>query len=347
MNITKRRELLKNNQEIILYQLHNDKGMMIEAMNLGGIITKIMAEDKDGKFENVVLAWQDLNTYIENPGYFNAIIGRTAGRIHKAQVTIDNQIYTFPKNDHGNSIHGGLNGFDKKIWQCEEILGQEEVTLKLNYVSEDGEEGYPGRLDVTVYYKLDNNNTFTVIYEANTTKTTLVNLTQHAYFNLSGEGKRSVEEQEMFINSDQVCEIDKEAIPTGKLIDLREDSIFNFKNRKLIGQDIHKKHIQLDYAKGYDHPWILNEGDLAAELYDPVSGRSMEIRTNQPAVVVYTMNHPNDNLLTGGKAAERRLAVCFETQALPIGYGEVNKELSLLTPQNKYYHETKFSFKVK
>lgn len=346
MNITKRQVVL-DNKEITLYQLYNDKGMMVEAMNLGGIITKIMTEDKDGKFENVVLEWQDLNTYIENPGYFGAIIGRTAGRIHKAQVTIDNNIYTFPQNDNANSIHGGITGFDKKIWECEEIIDQEEVTLKLKCVSEDGEEGYPGQLDVVVYYKLNNSNEFTIRYEATTNKTTLVNLTQHTYFNLSGDAKRSIEEQEMFINSDKVCEIDHQAIPTGNLIDLSTDSIFNFKNKKLIGQDINKEHIQLTYAKGYDHPWLLNEGDLAAQLYDPISKRSMEIRTNQEAVVVYTMNHPNENKLTNGNSAPRRYAVCFETQAPPIGYNEVNKELSLLKPENKYYHETTFAFKVK
>ncbi len=346
MNITSKKVIL-DNREITLYQLHNDQGMMIEAMNLGGIITKIMVADKDGTFENVVLEWKDLSTYIENPGYLGAIIGRTAGRVHKAQVTIDNKKYSFPINDNDNNIHGGINGFDKKIWDCEEIIDGEDAILKLSYVSEDGEEGYPGKLKVVVYYKLNNQNEFTIRYEATTNKMTLVNLTQHAYFNLSGDGKRSIEEQEMYIDSDKACEIDQDAIPTGKLIDLSMDPIFNFKNKKLIGQDINKEHIQLMYAKGYDHPWLLNKGTIAAELYDPISKRSMEIRTNQDAVVVYTMNHPNEHLLSNDKIDVTRYAVCFETQAPPIGYNEVNKELSFLKPEEQYCHETTFSFKIK
>ena len=348
MEITSSKVTFKSGKEITVYKLTNDKGMLVEILNLGGILTKIIVPDKQGCFENILLEWEDLETYEINPGGFGAVIGRIAGRIYDGKVTLNEKVYTFAKNNNGNTLHGGLSGFDKKIWTGTDETTKEEAVLKLTYFSEDGEEGFPGNLDVTVTYKLNNGNELTIEYKAQTDQDTIVNLTNHAYFNLSGNAKKSVLDQEVFINADKICKLDKELIPDGEFLNVEEYSAFNFKTRKPIGQDIAKDDLQLKYGNGYDHPWILNDGNKAAEFYDPASKRCMEVSTTEPGVVMYTMNYANNPIkLSNGELPHPYYGACFETQKLPIGHNEVFKEGVLLKKGSTYSSQTTFKFSVK
>ncbi|MDF2614712.1 MAG: galactose mutarotase [Clostridia bacterium] len=348
MKITSANVTLKSGKEVTVYQLTNDKGMLVEVLNLGGIITKILVPDQEGKLENVVLEWDELDTYENDPAYFSALIGRVAGRIYDAKVTINDKVYTFAKNNNGNTLHGGLRGFDKKIWTAADETTKEEAVLKLTYFSEDGEEGFPGNLNVTVWYTVNNRNELSIKYKAQTDQDTIVNLTNHAYFNLSGNAKRSVLEQEVYINSDKICKLDQELIPDGEFLSVEEHPAFNFKTSKPIGRDINLEDIQLKYGNGYDHPWILNNGENAVEFYDPISKRCMNITTTEPGVVMYTMNYADAPIkLANGEIQKPNYGACFETQKLPIGYNEVFKEGVILRKDDTYSSETTFIFSVK
>ncbi len=335
---------LKTGKEIVKYTLENDQGMKVEVLNLGATLTKVMVPDQNGNFENVVLEWQDVNVYEQNPGYIGAVVGRVAGRISQAKITLDEKVYPLTKNENSNILHGGIEGFHSKLWQGEDISTQEEARLKLSYYSKDKEEGFPGNMQVTVIYSLNNDNELTIRYEATTDKLTVVNLTNHAYFNLSGDGKRSILDQEVFIDSDKILELDKESIPTGKNLLVDEEKAFDFRQSKPLGRDISADSLQLKYGKGYDHLWVLNQSDQAAiALYDPISKRCMEITTDQPCVVMYTMNNPPSERLNIANQ-EIRYGVCFETQKRAIGYNEVFKEDTLLRPNEVYTAQTKYRF---
>lgn len=344
MKLEKKQMGLINDIPIIAYTLTNDNGIVVEALNLGGTITKILTPDDKNNYENIVLAYKDLNTYLSNPLYFGSIIGRTAGRIAKGEVYIDEKIHYFYKNNNGNTLHGGKEGFNKKIWQTNTLKSDESVALQLSYSSKDGEEGYPGNLRATVIYQLNNSNELTIEYKATTDQKTLVNLTNHSYFNLSGNGKRDILGHFLSINSDWLCELDESLIPTGRILPV-ENTPFNFKTCKMIGEDIESGHFQLEYGKGYDHPWILNHNENAViTFFDPVSTRAMDIKTNQKAVVFYSMNMIEDIELSNGENAKKRYAACFETQNLPIGKKQCFIEDSILEPNKEYYHKTVLRF---
>lgn len=347
MQVKEEKVTLKSGKVITKYFLSNDRGMGVEVLSLGGILTEIIVPDDKGNFENILLKWQDLETYETNPGAFGAIVGRIAGRIHDAKVTLNEKVYTFAKNNNGNTLHGGIESFSGKNWEGRGEVINKEALLVLTYLSKDGEEGFPGNLDVKVSYILNNENALTIRYEAVTDKDTIVNLTNHAYFNLSGEAKRSILEQEVMINSDKICALDKELIPDGTYLSLVTEAPFDFRVSKAIGKDIKAEHIQLTYANGYDHAWVLNEGETAVRFYDPVSKRCMEIETNTSGVVMYTMNYADAPIkLSNGAYQAPRYGVCFETQELPIGYNEVFKEAVILKKGDTYKKETTFKFSI-
>ena len=345
MKIVSKDMSFASGKKITKYELSNTAGMKVEVLNWGATLTKIMVPDKEGRFENVILEWEDINTYENNPGNFGATVGRIAGRIADAKVTLNHQVYHFAKNTYENTLHGGLVGFDRKAWTGDIQQTEDAAILTLSYLSPDGEEGFPGNLHVKAIYVLKEDNTLTLTYEATTDKETIVNLTNHAYFNLSGEAKRSVLEQEVYINSNQICDLNEELIPTGALIDLDNERAFDFRIPKAIGKDIEQENHHLKNGCGYDHCWLLNKGEKAAELYDATSGRVMEIRTTAPGVVVYTMNHADGiTKLSNGAGQQRRYGVCFETQRKPIGKNEVFKEEVILKPSEVYRQETTFKF---
>ncbi|MBP3887836.1 MAG: galactose mutarotase [Cellulosilyticum sp.] len=340
--------VLNSGREVTKYQLKNKLGMEVEVISIGATLTKITAPDADGNYENVILAWQDLNLYEAHPGNFGAIVGRTAGRIYKGKATIAGKTYQFPINTFENTLHGGINGFHTKDWQGETIVEDDEVRLVMSCVSKDGEEGYPGNLDIKVTYILKNDNSLTLDYEATTDQETIINLTNHAYFNLSGDGKRDILEQELTIDSDRIYDLDEELIPTGEMIDLDDEPIFDFRKPKAIGKDINKENKHLKNGCGYDHAWALNSKENAINLYDSVSKRHMSVTTSEPAVVVYTMNHAGDTfVLSNGMQQKPRYAVCLETQKPAVGYNEVGRQAITLKCNEVYKQCTIFSFSVK
>ncbi|MEG1829804.1 MAG: aldose epimerase family protein [Cellulosilyticaceae bacterium] len=345
MHISKKQVSI-GEKEFQVITLINDNGMKVECLSLGGIITKIIVPDKVGNMENVVVGFKDLETYLENPPYFGAIIGRTGGRIHKGQVEIKGKTYELTINNNANTLHGGDAGFHKKIWDSKLEEEKDYVRVILSCTSADGEAGYPGNLDVSVSYTLNNENELILNYKASTDKDTVVNLTNHSYFNLSGNIKAKVLEHMMYIDSDKVCQLDEESIPTGEWIDVKDTTTFDFNEPKVIGKEIDAK--ETDLQSGYDHPWVLKKSsDIDAYYHDPVSGRLMTIKTDEKAVVVYAMNFADPLMLYNDKIGSPRYGICFETQSLPIGYNQCYKEDSILEVGKKYNKRTVFKFGIK
>lgn len=352
--ITIRRDKMKVTQgntrigkeEVQVITLANSSGMEVEILSFGGIITKILVPDQNGKIENVVLGFQDLETYLSNPPFFGAIIGRTSGRINKGCITLNGQTYQFPINNNSNSLHGGVDGFNKKLWDVVCVENEDNASASLTYLSVDGEEGYPGNLTVKVTYTLTEANELTLRYEADTDQDTIVNLTNHTYFNLSGDAKAPILDHIMCIDSDKVCLLDAESIPTGEWIDVKEEAAFDFNEPKVIGKDIDAPSTKLQ--SGYDHPWVLNKkADIDAYYHDPLSGRMMTIKTDEKAVVVYAMNFADPFILSNGEVAKVRYGICFETQSLPVGYNECYKEDIVLKAGAHYNKKTTFTFGIK
>lgn len=329
---------LENKEKIVCVTMNNGNNIEVEILSLGAIIKRISTPNRQGKMENILLEFKDINDYMENPGFLNAIVGRTAGRIAEGKFTLDHKLYSIEKSEGNNTLHGGLQGFHTKIWDVRTRQSETEVAVTLYCKSEDKEEGYPGNLFVKVEYILDQSNALTCHYEAIGDQDTLVNLTNHSYFNLSGDAKDSILEHELQVKASRICELDEESIPTGKLLDLEEKKAFDFKKVKAIGQDIEK-------AKGYDHPWLLDSGQKAIRIYDKESGRHLTITTNQDAVVIYTMNKPNNKVKTR-EIDNKHYGICFETQHLPIGRKECFKEKSILKAGDTYLQETKWQFET-
>lgn len=347
MKIQESKVTFKSGRIITKYALTNNNGMQVELISLGATLTKIIVPDAEGNFENVILDWQDLEVYESHPGCFGAVPGRTAGRIWNGQVTINNETYHFYKNNNGNTLHGGKVSFAHRNFDCKAVIDAEGAKLVCSYLSPDGEEGYPGNLEVKVTYTLKNDNSVTIDYEGTTDKDTIVNLTNHAYFNLSGNAKRSVLDQEVYINSDEIFETDENLIPKGTMISVDTMPEFDFRVPKTIGQDIHADNEVLKYGNGYDHVFKLKEGGVAAKLFDSISGRYMTVTTDAPCVVFYTMNGADSSLMhSNGKSSKPNYGVCFETQRPAIGYNEVFKEFVLLKKGDVYTQTTTFKFGV-
>lgn len=334
-----------NEKDVIEYTLTNINGVSISILNLGGIITKIMTPNKEGKLENIVLAYENIEDYYTNPSYYGAIIGRTAGRIDKGETTINDKVYELSKNYGVNSGHGGQVGFDKKFWDVKDISDDEATRLELSIESYDLEENYPGNLTVKVIYELNDYNEFLFKIKAISDKDTLVNMTNHSYFNLSGDYKRDILNEELYINSDKILNIDENGGVTGEEYEV-SDTPFDFRKPHKIGERIDSDDPQVKLGFGYDHPFMLNKEDRRVVLKDEESGRVLEIQTDQESVVVYSMNFINYCTIYGGMTPRRRLGICFETQAPPIGYNEVFKEKSYISAGEIYSKTTKYTFKV-
>ncbi|MGU8874889.1 aldose epimerase family protein [Clostridium perfringens] len=332
----------KINDEISKIVLKNNK-VSVEILNLGAIVEKINVEDRYGNKENIVLAYKDEESYIENPSSLGAIVGRVAGRIGKGSFKLNDKIYELDKNNNGNCLHGGYKGFSKKIWDYSYSEDEEKSTATFTCFSKDGEGGFPGNLKVQVTYSLEGDK-LSIEYRASSDKDTVVNLTNHSYFNLSGNNKRNVLEQKLYIDSDKICELDKNLIPTGEFLSV-EKTPFDFREPKKIGEDINKNHLQLEIGSGYDHPWVLNKnGDFDAILIDEESGRVMKVKTDQKAVVCYSMNFPDELPLENGKVAKKHDGICFETQNLPVGYDDCFLDGIILKKDEEYYQKTTFEF---
>lgn len=332
------------NEDIIAHNIKCDNGFEVEILNLGGIITKIITPDKDGNLENIVTGYKNKESYYTNPSYFGAIVGRTSGRICEGKVVIEGKEYNLNKNYGLHQGHGGNIGASSKIWNVQAIEENDYMELKLSATCEDNEENYPGNLHMEVSFKIYENYTIEETYKGKSDKTTLVNMTNHSYFNLSGNLKRPVTEQYMKLDSSQLIEIDETCVPTGEILDV-SNTPFDFRDLKCIGDDIDSNHEQIKIGCGYDHPFLLDD-NKNIYMEDKISKRNMTISTNQKAVVIYSMNFTDDEILYNDKKEQRRYGICFETQAPPIGRNMCFIEDSLIEKNVEYLQKTVYKFGI-
>ena len=304
-----------------IYTLKNTHGVEAKITNYGGILVSLKVPDKNGKFDDVVLGFNDLDSYLKGHPYFGALIGRYGNRIAKGRFSLNGTEYKLAVNNGENHLHGGIKGFDKVVWTGQESKTKAGPAVTLTYLSKDGEEGYPGNLNVTVVYTLTNNDELKIDYSATTDKDTVLNLTHHSYFNLAGEGNGDILNHRVTINANRFLPTDAGSIPTGELRPVVKTP-FDFLKAHAIGERINADEEQIKLGNGYDHNWIINGRmgvmRLAATASDPSSGRTMQVWTTEPGVQFYTGNFL-DGTLTGksGKIYQRRYGFCFETQHYP------------------------------
>ncbi len=338
---------MPDGQAVDLYTLTNKNGVQVAITNYGGIIVSILAPDRNGKMADVVLGFDNLKGYLGTQPFFGALVGRYANRIAHAKFTLDGHEYKLAQNDGPNTLHGGLKGFDKKVWTARELKGNEPA-IELTYLSKDGEEGYPGNLSVKVVYTLSNDNGVKIDYTATTDKDTVLNLTNHSYFNLAGEGTGDILKQQMMINADKFTPVDATLIPTGELRSV-QGTPFDFRKSTAIGARIEDKDEQLKLGHGYDHNFVLNRKgpglSLAARATDPASGRVLEVLTTQPGVQLYTGNFLDGKIHgKGGKVYGHRAAFCLETQHFPDTPNHPKFPTAELKPGQMYHQVTVFKF---
>lgn len=332
------------------YTLTNDKGMTMKVITLGGIVTELHVPDKDGKFADVCLGCSNLQEYLEGHPFFGAIAGRVANRIAKGKFTLDGKEYTLATNNGPNHLHGGKVGFDKVVWKANVDEGAGGQRLVLTYTSKDGEEGYPGNLNVMVAYVLSNENSWRIYYSASTDKATPVNLTQHAYFNLGGHASGTILDHVMKIEADKYTPTDDTLIPTGKIEPVK-GTPFDFTEPTPIGK--HIKEIKADPV-GYDLNYVLREGDAklggmkpVATVSDPKSGRVMTVTTTEPGVQFYTGNFLDGKQKgKGGVKYGQYAGFCLETQHYPDSINHKEFPSVVLEPGRKYMHATTYAFSV-
>jgi aldose 1-epimerase len=336
-----------NQQPVISFTLINDHGIEITCMNYGCIITKIIAPDKNGNYENIVLGFNRFEPYLTNSPYFGAVIGRVAGRIQGASFELDGKIYRLCKNENNNHLHGGIKGFHHVLWDAEIVEKDEEIGVRFSYTSPDGEEGYPGTVHVQVTYLLNNKNELIISYHAHSDKNTLLNLTNHTYFNLSGNIKRDILDHELKIKSDRFLELDQELIPTGAILDVT-NTPFDLRQGKKIKDGIMTNHSQIELVgQGYDHPFVLNtHHDEEIVLQDPESGRTLTIETDEVGVVVYTGNQLQSGMDIYGVPSRKYLGICLETQGLPDAVHHPHFPSYVLQANQNYSSVTKYKFGV-
>lgn len=333
--------------EVRIYTLSNTKGMTVKITEYGAIITELWVPDRNGKPGDVVLGFDNLDRYLKGHPFFGAIAGRVANRIAKGKFTLDGKEYTLAVNNGPNHLHGGLKGFDKKVWKSRPLRGlSREVAVELTYISPDGEEGYPGTLTAKVTYTLTDDNELRIDYEATTDKPTIVNLTNHSYFNLAESG--SVLDHILMINADRYTAADDTLIPTGELAPVKGTGL-DFTQPRRIGDRIAD---YMSFAKGYDHNFVLNSGGkamaMAARVSEPKSGRVMEVWTTEPGVQLYCGNHLDGSLTgVGGVVYKQHTGFCLETQHFPDSINKPSFPSVVLRPGQTFKSTTAFRFAAK
>ncbi len=335
-------------QPVDLYTLTNTHGITMKVSSYGGLITHLMVPDRSGTVEDVVLGYDSLSGYIKETPYFGALIGRYGNRIAKGKFKLEGKEYTLAVNNGVNHLHGGKAGFDKVIWNVEEMPTEDGVALKLTRVSKDMEEGYPGNLTTEVHYILGNNNALTIEYKATTDKPTIVNLTQHTYFNLSGNTKADILGQKLMLNASSFLPIDKTFIPTGELKPVK-GTPFDFITPTAIGARVNNNDPQLKAGLGYDHCWILDtKGDItkpAVSLYDSTSGRMMEIFTTEPAMQFYCGNFLDGKITGKGNVVyKHRYGLCLEPEHYPDSPNKPAFPSVVLKPGETYQTKSIYKF---
>jgi aldose 1-epimerase len=337
---------MPDGREVKLITLRNRNGMEVAVTNYGAIVQRIVVPDRDGEFADVTLGFDTLDDHLGEHPYFGAVVGRYANRIAGGKFSIGGTEYTLATNNGPNSLHGGIKGFDKVLW---DVLS-EDITnsVTLRYVSADGEEGYPGTLTATVVYTLTDENELRIDYSAESDKPTPVNLSNHTYFNLAGNG--DVLEHEVMIAADRFTPVDSTLIPLGTLRPV-DGTPFDFRRPTAIGERIGQGDTQLEYGMGYDHNWVLNRepgGEglfMAARVHEPQSGRVMEVLTTEPGLQFYTGNFLDGSVVgKGGKAYEHRSGFCMETQHYPDSPNQPDFPSTILAPGEVYESTTIYRF---
>jgi len=342
----------RDGRPVTLYTLSNANGVEVDTMNYGGIILSIRVPDRKGQFADIVLGHETLDGYIPNPPYIGAIIGRYGNRIANGTFTLGGKTYTLPKNDGPNTLHGGIaKTFDRVLWEGEPL--KDKTGVAFSYVSKDGDDGFPGNVKVRVTYTLTDGNALLIDYEATTDKATPINLTQHSYFNLAGEGNGDILNHEIMINADRFTPVDKNLIPTGELRPVKGTPL-DFTTSTKIGARIDDGYDQMVLGHGYDHNFVIdpkpdqNGLKLAARVHEPASGRTLEVWTTRPGVQFYTGNFL-DGTVTGkqGHVYKRRYGFCLETQHFPDSPNHPDFPSTILKPGETFQSKTVFKFSTK
>lgn len=337
---------------VTLYTLTNGNGVEARIMTYGGIVVSLKVPDRDGKLDDVVLGYEDLAGYVhDNSPYFGALIGRYGNRLAYGRFMLDGVEYQLAQNNGENHLHGGVRGFDKVVWDGSPVTQSGGEALRLTYLSRDGEEGYPGNLSVTVIYRLTDENELKIEYSATTDRETILNLTNHSYFNLADAGRSDILGHEVMINADRFTPINSGLIPTGELLNV-EGTPMDFTRPATIGSRIEEGYEQLVYGLGYDHNWVLNkEGEeltLAARVYEQGCGRVMEVHTTQPGMQFYSGNFLDGTITgKGGRVYARRNGFCMETQHFPDSPNHPNFPSTVLNPGQRYEQTTIYKFSTR
>ena len=336
---------LTDDREVDLYTCTNANGLVVKLITYGAIVTSVEVPDRDGKLDNITLGFDALDGYLPRHPYFGATVGRYCNRIAKGKFKLGDQEYSLATNNDANHLHGGENGFDRVLWEAEPVQTESAVGVKFHYVSKDGEEGYPGNLDVTVVYLLTNDNELSVEFTATTDQPTPVNLTNHNYWNLSGAGSGKILDHELEIASDQYLAVDDGLIPTGELVDVA-GGFLDFTKPQKMGARIQESKLE---PLGYDHCFALRSQDgsmaFAARVTDAASGRVMEIQTTQPGLQFYSGNFLDGS--EGGGGNQQHEAFCLETQHYPDSPNQPGFPTTILKPGETYQQKTVHKFSVK
>ncbi|WP_368505674.1 aldose epimerase family protein [Alkalihalophilus sp. As8PL] len=338
-----------NGESILAFTIENSAGIKVTALNYGCTITDIVTPDREGNFKNIVLKYDDIKEYYENTHYLGSVVGRVAGRISGATFTLNNKEYQLVKNEKGNHLHGGVNGLSKVIWNgqfIEDSLGQ--LGIQFTYTSKDGEEGYPGNVDLCVSYILTDNNELLITYQGITDEDTLLDLTNHTYFNLSGEVENSILNHKLMINSDHFLPLMSNSLPRGTKHHVGlDDSCFDFRTEKAIEDVLVGNNKQVDLANGgIDHPFLLDRDERKVSLKDPATGRQVEVRTDAEAAVIYTGNHLQHSFVVNGKNIKKHSGICIETQSPPNAIHNERFTSPIVRKGERYHSNTVFAFSV-
>jgi aldose 1-epimerase len=331
-----------------LYTLTNAHGLQVQITNYGGAVVSLLVPDRDGKLDDVALGLETLKAYVAKSFYLGCIAGRYANRIAKGQFTLNGVVYTLAQNDGANHLHGGVKGFDKVVWHAREKSDSNGEGLALTYLSKDGEEGYPGNLSAEVTYTLTNNDELRIDYRATTDADTIINLTNHTYFNLADGGAGDILGHELMINADRFTPVDSTQITTGELRSVASTPM-DFRHATAIGARIGQDDEQLRFSLGYDHNWVLNSSDgtlaLATRLQEPTTGRVMEVYTTEPGIQFYSGNFLDGTITgKGGKVYHKRHGLCLETQHFPDSPNQPGFPSTVLRPGETYQTTTIYRF---
>ena len=341
---------INNMPSIDLFTLKNANDVEVKIINYGGTVVSIVVPDRNGVPGDVVLGYDSLEGYVQGKYYFGCIVGRYANRIANGRFTLNNVEYQLPRNEGDNHLHGGIRGFDKVYWQAETYKNEKCAGIQLSYMSEDGEEGFPGNLSVTVDYSITNANELRIDYQAVTDKPTVVNLTNHTYFNLSGSGAGDILDHRLMVNANEFTPVDERLIPTSELRSVKGTPM-DFTQPVEIGARISQDDRQLILGKGYDHNWVLNkeidEFALAARVNDPDSGRTVEVFTTEPGIQFYSGNFLDNQIIgRAGEIYNHRSGFCLETQHFPDSPNNPNFPSTVIMPGTKYMQTTVYKFSV-